>query len=426
MTIIIDRRRNPLGKNHVNRQRFLSRARDRIRETVRKSVTNKNLKDIGNQEQVNISNRDISEPSFHNDRSTGNHDRVLPGNKDFVPGDYVAKPRGSKGGSGKQAGDGEDSLEDFQFTLTRDEFLDYLFDELELPDFVKDSIKVTQSVKAVRSGLTAHSSPANLNIQRTFKNSIARRAALARPSDELIQQVEEQLAAADTDSLRVELEEYLAVLRAKQKRIPYIDETDLKYNLWQKYPVPQSQAVMFCLMDVSASMGEREKEVAKRFFLLLYLFLERRYEKIDIRFIRHTTSAEEVDEHEFFYGRHTGGTTISVGLQAISDIIHDQYDVADWNIYIAQLTDGDNSSSDNQRVEQIITEKLQPITQYFAYVQIDRDDQEDPHMAAFGFTFDNSAWKTYYQLSEQFKNIAAKRVRTQQEVWTIFRELFSK
>ena len=424
MAVIIDRRKNPGGKNHLNRQRFLQRAKDQIRDTVRKSVTDKDLKNIGSNEKVNVKGRDVSEPTFRNDGTTGNHRRVLPGNKDYAPGDKIPKPNGGQGqGRGKQPGAG-DSLDDFEFTLSRDEFLDCLFEDLELPDFIKESIQVTHSTKSSREGLTTSGSPANLNVMRTFKNSIGRRTALARPSDERIEEVRKELEEAP-ESKKAELEEYLNLLIGRQKQVPFIDDNDLKYNLWQKKPSPTSQAVMFCLMDVSGSMGEKEKDIAKRFFLLLYLFLERRYDKIDIRFIRHTTEAEEVDEHTFFYDRKSGGTKISSGLELIKQIIIDEYPVNDWNVYMAQVTDGDNDAYDNVTVDKIIREWLQQRCQYIAYVEV--DDPDPAHIGLLGmFAAAYSAWPIYVKLANDFKNIVAKQVYDQSDVWKVFRDLFSK
>ena len=102
---------------------------------------------------------------------------------------------------------------------------------------------------------------------------------------------------------------------------------------------------MFCLMDVSGSMTEHMKDLAKRFYMLLYVFLKRRYRHVEIVFIRHTDRAEEVDEETFFHGPASGGTLVSSALQAMHDIVRSRFRPADWNIYAAQASDGDNSYS---------------------------------------------------------------------------------
>ena len=129
--------------------------------------------------------------------------------------------------------------------------------------------------------------------------------------------------------------------------MPFLDTNDLRYNLHVKRPVPTSQAVMFCLMDVSGSMDQQIKDMAKRFYLLLYMFLKRHYERTDIVFIRHHTVAKEVDEQEFFYSRETGGTVVSSALRLMKEVIDARYSPNEWNIYGAQASDGDNWNDDS-------------------------------------------------------------------------------
>ncbi len=119
---------------------------------------------------------------------------------------------------------------------------------------------------------------------------------------------------------------------------------------------------MFCLMDVSGSMSEHMKDLAKRFYMLLYVFLTRRYRHVEIVFIRHTDRAEEVDEETFFHGPASGGTLVSSALQAMHDVVRSRFRPDDWNIYAAQASDGDNMSSDNALAGQLLTELILPVT----------------------------------------------------------------
>lgn len=426
MATIIDRRLNPSGKNQINRQKFLDRVKDQVKEAVKKSVADNTIKDIGKGEKVRVRSKDVSEPTFHPDHKTGSKKHVLPGNI-YEEGDTIEKPSGS-GGSGNKAGKGE-GLDEFEFSLTREEFLEYLFEDLELPDFVKESMKVTDTVKYSKAGFTKSGSPANLSVLRTFKNSIGRRLALFRPTDEEVAEaemlwmrgIEEELPTKDLELLY----DAWKLLESKQKIVPFIDENDLRYNYYDAKPNPSSQAVMFCLMDVSGSMDERRKDISKRFFLLLYLFLEKKYDKIDIRFVRHTETAEEVDEHTFFYDRKSGGTAISSGLEVITDIINREYSPADWNIYISQCTDGDNDSSDNEVCRQIIEDKLQKIVQYYAYIQVG----ERPNfggLLGYAPPSDWSAMPMFRALSKKYQNIDCKIISDQDQIWRVFRSLFSK
>lgn len=421
MTQIIDRRLNPKGKSLDNRQRFIKRVKGQIADQIQNDITDRKIGDISSGEgKVKIKSKSVSEPSFHNDRTSGKQKRVLPGNHEYEEGDSVPKPANSGGGKGNEASSGEGD-DEFEFTLSREEFLDCLFDDLELPDFIKESLNSSVVTKPQRAGFTSSGSPANLNLVRTLKNSIGRRIALHRPTDEEIKELEDEIdALTQKGEIDLDLIEQLAALKARTRVVPYIDEYDLKYNLWDQKPAPQSQAVMFCLMDVSGSMGEKEKDIAKRFFLILYLFLERKYDKISLRFIRHTETAEEVDEKTFFYDRKSGGTAISSGLTLINDIINKEYPADEWNIYIAQCTDGDNFSSDNKVCDKIISEDLLPKVQYFAYIQV-REFVRDSMWAA-GYT----AWPVYESLSKRFNNLVCKEIPNKGMIWSVFRKLFEK
>src|SRR5262245_11342605 len=142
MSHFIDRRLNPKGKSLGNRQRFLRRARGEIREAIQKSLKDRKVSDIGNGEKISIPTRSTREPRFRCSNQGGDRDRVYPGNKEFVTGDKIKKPQGGQGGArGKQAANSGDGEDDFQFTLTQEEFLDVFFEDLELPNLVKTSLK---------------------------------------------------------------------------------------------------------------------------------------------------------------------------------------------------------------------------------------------------------------------------------------------
>ena len=132
---------------------------------------------------------------------------------------------------------------------------------------------------------------------------------------------------------------------------------------------------MFCLMDVSGSMDEARKDLAKRFFILLYLFLTRHYDKIDIVFIRHHTQAQEVDEQNFFHATETGGTVVSSALVLMEEIVRARYPTSEWNIYGAQASDGDNWHHDSGRCRELLAQQMLPLCRYFAYVQVAEEEQ---------------------------------------------------
>ncbi len=429
MPQFIDRRLNPRDKSLGNRMRFLKRTRAKIKEAVDKAVRERSIGDAAKGGSVTIPTDGISEPVFHESQTGGDRQRVLPGNKEFVTGDRIDKPKGGQGGGGRQGskdGDGEDA---FTFALTEAEFLDLLFEDLELPDLIKASLKDTKLTEPRRAGYSADGVIPNLNVLRTMRQSLSRRLALRRPSRSEIEKLEARLAeigeAPEEEALKAEAERIAAELkrlRRIQRAIPFIDPIDVRYNRFTRVEVPRAKAVMFCLMDVSASMGEREKDLAKRFFILLHLFLKRKYERVDVVFVRHTHEAKEVDENEFFYGRETGGTVVSTALERMIEIRDKRYSPAEWNIYCAEASDGDNSGGDTERCVELLTEEILPSTQYFAYIEIaDRDASS--HWSGGD---SKELWRGYMELTESAKNFAMRKVSNPADIYPVFRELFSR
>src|SRR5215472_1871276 len=437
MTHFIDRRLNPKGKSLGNRQRFLRRARAQIRDAVQKSLKDAAVADIGKQRKVKISTKGTKEPRFRLDpASGGEHDFVLPGNKEFSPGDEIKKPPQGEGGrSGKQAADSGEGEDDFEFTMTQDEVLDIFFEDLELPNLVRTTLKETPSKTWKRAGITTAGSPNQINLIRTMRNSFGRRLALKRPTVEDLKKLQDELDAAErtaereipesasTRSKIAALKEQIAKVEAKRKWVAFIDPIDVRFNAFTEQPVPTSQAVMFCLMDVSGSMGEREKDLAKRFYMLLHLFLKRRYERVDVVFIRHTHDAQEVDEQEFFYSRQSGGTIVSTALDKMLEIQKERYATADWNIYAAQASDGYTQSGDARHCVEMLNSEIMPLCQYYAYIEI-LDERE---MEVFA-SEDSGAelWRAYRTVAESWANFATKRISRPADIFPVFHELFKK
>src|SRR5258708_2391324 len=331
---LVGRRRKPGSKSLENRQRFLRRAKALVQGAVKKSTEGRDIKDVLEGGEVGIPLEGMSEPRFR--RGGGTRDMVLPGNKKFVEGDVL--PRSGEGG-GRPTKPGEGDSEDaFRFVLSRDEFVDLFLDDLELPDLAKRKLAEAEGEGIRRAGYSTSGSPANISVSRTVRLALARRVALRRPRPEQIAELEAEAADCD-EARRAELMAEIDALKAKIRRIPFIDPIDIRYRRFETTPKPVAQAVMFCLMDVSGSMTEHMKDLAKRFYMLLYVFLTRRYRHVEIVFIRHTDRAEEVDEDTFFHGPASGGTLVSSALQAMNDIVRSRVPPADSNIYTAPAPD---------------------------------------------------------------------------------------
>ena len=419
---IIDRRLSGKNKSIGNRERFLRRYRGQIQEAVRKAVSGRNIRDLAQGEDVTLPRRDVSEPAFGH-APGGNREYVHPGNQEYLKGDRIKRPPGqSGGGSGSgEAGDGGEGEDDFVFRLTREEFMHAFFEDLALPHLIRTQIAEVPEWKSHRAGFTSDGSPTNLHVVRSMRGALARRIALGGEPRKELRRLEAHLLTlrahphAAPSLVQKEIEEteaQIEELRRTARHVPYIDPIDLRYRNRIKTPVPSAKAVMFCLMDVSGSMDESRKDMSKRFFMLLYLFLTRHYEKIDLVFLRHHTQAEEVSEDEFFHATETGGTVVSSALVLMDEIIRARYPSGEWNIYGAQASDGDNWHQDSGRCRQLLDEKILPMVRYYAYVQVAQAEQ--------------NLWQEYTQLQDVRPNFAMRKVADAQDIYPVFRELFKK
>lgn len=423
---IIDRRLNPGGKSLANRQRFLRRAKALVRQAVRDSSKERSIKDMEQGGEVAIPLEGVREPRLHRSAAGGRREHLLPGNKKFVEGDTIPRPPGGAGGGqdGSPDGEGED---DFRFVLSQDEYLDLFLEDLELPDLEKRKLTSAESVTWRRAGFSVTGSPANLALGRTMRNSLSRRIALRRPKPDEVERLEAEISALQTsgaDPGRLgELRDELSRLLQRTRRIPYVDPIDIRYRRYEPHPKPVAQAVMFCLMDVSGSMTEHMKDLAKRFFALLYIFLKRRYRHVEIVFIRHTHVAEEVDEDTFFHSTETGGTVVSTALQEMARVAAERYRPEDWNVYAAQASDGDNSSSDSDTTAALLTRAILPLCQYFAYLEVAGEDDGVP----MGFhPRETQLWRTYDRVRDAGAAFAMRKVRHRRDIYPVFRELFQR
>jgi len=418
MSFIIDRRLNSKKKSTVNRQRFLRRYRDHIRKAVSDAVDKRSITDMDRGEKIGIPKRDISEPIFHHGKG-GVNDRVLPGNDQFVSGDQIQRPRGGGGqgnGAGEGASDSGEGVDEFVFQISQEEFLNYVFEDLALPNLLKRQLAGLEEFEFRRAGFSNEGNPGQINVVRSLRSAHARRIALSGKNRRQLRELEQTLEELSDDSIdkRNALLADIEELRKKIKAVPWLDDYDIKYNLQVKKPLPHSKAVMFCLMDVSGSMDQNTKDIAKRFFLLLFLFLQRNYKRIEVVFIRHHTSAKEVDEEEFFYSRETGGTIVSSALNLMDEIIKERYPASEWNIYAAQASDGDNWNDDSDVCQKILTQKILPNTQYYSYIEITNRDHQ-------------ALWQAYESVQAAFPDtFAMKHLVSAGDIYPVFRELFQK
>ncbi len=420
MANFIDRRLNAKGKSTVNRQRFIERYKKQIKKSVSDAVTRRSVTDIDKGEKISIPTRDISEPIFHQGQG-GIRERVHPGNDQFNQGDQIERPKGGGAGDGSSEGEASNSGEgkdEFLFEISNDEYLELLFEDLALPDLQQTNAKQMVEFETYRAGFTNVGVPANINIVRSLRSSHARRIAMTAGKKKQLKALKSTLNELENTpgtqaEIIMDLKQQIEDLQKKIDSVPFIDSFDLRFNNFAKREKPSSQAVMFCLMDVSGSMDQATKDMAKRFYILLYLFLTQTYKNLEVVYIRHHTQAKEVDEHEFFYSQETGGTIVSSALNLMHEIQQERYPAEEWNIYAAQASDGDNWADDSPACRQLLADKILPVSRYFSYIEITRRAHQ-------------TLWREYEALQEQFGNIAVQHIKEVNDIYPVFRELFKK
>ena len=417
MLHLIDRRLNGRNKSALNRERFLRRYKQHIRRAVQRMVGKRSVSDMAGGGDVTIPARDIAEPTFRHGAG-GDREIVVPGNRKFGKGDTLRRGDDAEDGGPGGAGEG-DGADEFVFSLSRDEFLDIFFEDLELPRMLRNVLGQVKHSKPARAGYTNQGAPSNMSVVRTLQTALGRRIALAGTLNGRIDELRAEVATADGRGLgaaQIEmLNAELAALTSKLAQVPFLDSIDLRYRHRVMVPAPVARAVMFCLMDVSASMDETKKDLAKRFFTLLYLFLSQKYERVELVFIRHTDDAEEVDEHAFFNDPRSGGTVVLSALELMHEIVTARYPAAGWNIYAAQASDGDAFGADAGKSARFLEEQLLPLARHFAYIE----------------TVDSAAARTSalwaeYATIDGAGHFALQRVTRREEIYPVFRELFRR
>lgn len=339
---IYDSREKSRSDYLINRKLFMDRYKENLKHRVNEALGKGKIADSNkDQKKQWIEAEDLEERHIGRARLPSDY-YIVAGNDQYKVGDYVFIENNSEGegdGGGQGCGNGGTGADDFSFVLTKDEILELYFDDLELPDMVKKSLLKSKNKEWVNTGYSKEGIPPRLSIKKTFEQAIARRIANKREDDE-----------------------------ETGRKSPFLDEEDMRYIRREYRILPQTHAVMFCLMDVSASMGEHEKYLAKKFYILLHLFLSKFYTDIEVVFIKYHSEPSRVDEEDFFYSQETGGTEVYKALHFLEGEI-DKFDSDKYNMYLAWATDGDMWSDEASKVERKFLQILEQL-QYTAYMQV--------------------------------------------------------
>lgn len=467
MVDVVDARSRPKGSAGDNVRRFKKRMKPEIDKAIKRAIGDTPIGDIFNKDGIDVRGRPpkgVGEPSFRHGKG-GVVDHVSPGNKKdgFVTGDRLPKPPGGGGGgSGSGANDSGEGEDEYLFHMDRDELLEYLFEELALPNMLRKGVIDANKTKPKRQGYSSAGPDDRRNLRQSMRNRMRRVVPLRGPIwEEIVSLLDEKkalLVAIDPDATRVdagppmippgqnlhivrahaimaqiarilpvvrdridpatqsrldEIDQHIQGLERQKSGIRFLDPIDLKFNHVARVPVTTTRAAMFCLMDVSGSMDEETKYRAKMFFALLKLFLDRHYEHVEVVFVRHHTVAEEVDEDRFFNDRTTGGTIVSTALEKMQEIMAARFPTDTWNIYGAQASDGDNWGGDDPKCVALL-DKILPDVQGYFYTEI----TEGPPQ---------SLWKAYQDVQRKHSDrFWQQRIESRQDIFKVFREFFKK
>lgn len=439
--IFVDRRNTGRGKSLNNRQKLLKRIKDSIRNAKPEDIDADGVhKGSGAQgansynNPVKVARHALNEPTLRYDPNTGDREIVLIGNDTWLKGDQFPIDKGGSGkgkGRGKGSGPGDQGEDDFIINISRSEFYDVFFEDCELPDLKETHDKDLPEHVMQRAGFQKVGNPGQLSVIRSFKHSKARRLALTKDSRDELSLLEEELITllADdaehesTDAWAKRMEEVttrIAELKQKISAVSVYEDVDLRYRKSEKVQVKATDAVFAMLMDISGSMDEEKKRMARKFFTLQYAFIAKKYPQTDLIFIAHTDESEEMTEEEFFTTRKSGGTVVSPAWGLLHKIIKERYDAAQTNIYVSYAGDGDNWDSDNPLVLKEIEESgLMSKIRHAVYVQVGQTFSS-------GYGGGTTLWQIMQSIKASNPKLAMIKINEESEVFDAFKKVYKK
>jgi uncharacterized sporulation protein YeaH/YhbH (DUF444 family) len=437
--IFVDRRKTGRGKSLPNRQKLLKRIKDSIKNAKPQDLDATGVMGAGNSNKkfenpVKVARDALSEPTFRYASGSGEHEIVLPGNDVWEKGDPFPVQSGEGGpgnGKGEGAGQGNGNGEDdFIVNISRSEFYDAFFEDCELPDLEQTSEKVLPEAVWKPAGFQKEGNPGQMSVIRSYRNSLGRRKALNAEAYRRIEELEAEmdryntgthgqcqyLSLEEIGSIIYGLAEEIAALRSKIAATPFFEKIDLRFRKSEKVQVKSSDAVLVMAMDVSASMDEEKKRLARKYFVLQYAFIKRSYPDTDLIFIYHTDEAYEVTEDEFFTSRVNGGTVISSAMDLTNKILTERYDASQTNLYFSYAGDGDNWNNDNARVQQILqNEGLLKRLRHAVYLQVGQE---------MSWSAQSQMWEVMQKISAAEPKLHIIKVHSDDEVFSAFKSVY--
>lgn len=371
------------------------RHRELVEESIKKNlgsiIAEESIIGKSKDKKIKIPIRGIKEFQFIYGK---NKPGVGSGNGTEKRGDKFAGE--AQNGNGKGKAGNQEGEEIYETEITIEEVIRYLFDDLNLPDIDKKQLSQLEEKSYRKLGYQHKGIPPRLAKKRSVVEKIKRRQSTKRAFYEI----------KSPEEIGFEFEKM-------EERFPFIED-DLRYYRIKEENKRDYNAVVICIMDVSGSMDQTKKYLARSFYFLLYQFLHLKYANVEVVFIAHTTVAKEVNEKEFFHRGESGGTYISSGYEKALEIISERYSPANWNIYAFHCSDGDNWSEDNKRAVES-ARKLCEVCNLFGYGEI------VPGYYSMGSTI-----KSELQSKIDSKNFAAININKKEDVLPALKKLLEK
>lgn len=444
--IFIDRRKAGKGKSTPNRQKLIKRVRGFVKTATPQAIGASGVGNTGSRNQnnpVKVAAKALDEPFFAYSRG-GDLVTVVIGNDHYDRGDEIKMPAEDEDGGGG-GGPGDNGEDEFIVNVASDEFLDLFFEDCTLPNLEHEKLTEKLDNKFQQAGFSTSGNPAQLSIIRTYKQALGRRRALQAPHLSEAEQLEHEYSALieeagnsecsesckkEIDCRLEEIEQRLEVLHRKIAAVHGFDKVDLRFKKREAKPLHTVDAVLIMIMDISGSMDQNKKTIARRWFALLYSFIKRRYAATELVFIAHTEEAMEMSENDFFSTRVNGGTMVSPALDMANKIINERYDSSQTNIYISHASDGDNWQSDDAAVvdQMMGAGKLINKLQFFSYVEVG----SGPGLQYYTFagvsdSIHTNLWEMYEKVRDKYpKKIAMSIIEGPDDCYDVFRKTFKK
>ncbi|HEY3136017.1 MAG TPA: sporulation protein YhbH [Blastocatellia bacterium] len=368
-------------KGQIDQERHKERVRDAIKKNLGSIVSNESIILSDGKRVVRVPIRSLDEYKFRFDYRKKKH--VATGDGATKVGDVIAREGDDAQVPGPRAGD-QPGQEYYEAEVEIDEIAKLIFEDLHLPyleEKAKHAVpsKETKFTEIRRAGILA-----NLDKRRSILENMKRRAR-----------------------------------EGGDARIGPFKKEDLRYKTWDQRMTYESNAVVIAMMDVSGSMGEFKKYIARSFYFWMVRFLKSKYDNVNIVFISHHTEAKEVSEQQFFTQGESGGTVVSSAYRLALDIIGERFPAKDWNIYPFHFSDGDNYYSDNDEAVKLADELITTCN-LFGYGEIGEEGVSSYRRSSGALL---SIFKDRLKSQERFVGV---RIDDKEDVYPALKEFFGK